>query len=82
MSKAKKDDLSLYHHFRAEIDISTAELQELFAQEVKGLRHEELLVLKDSDFYTPKTWTKEQEGIFIKMLARAAVKAKREQGAA
>ena len=77
MSKAKKDDLTLYHHFRAEIGISTEELQELFAQEVKGLTHDELLVLKDSDFYTPATWTKEQEGIYIKMLARAAVKAKR-----
>jgi len=44
---------------------------------VKGLTREELRILKDSDFYKPATWTKEQEGIFMKMLARAAVKAKR-----
>jgi hypothetical protein len=76
VSTTKKDALSLYHRFRAEIGVSTAELQELFAQEVKGLTAEELLILKESDFYTPKTWTKEQEQVFIKMLARAAVKAK------
>ncbi len=82
MSKAKQDDLGFYRRFQAEVGVSTEELQERFAQEVKGLTHEELLVLKDSDFYKPATWTKEQEGIFIKMLARAAVKAKRARGAA
>jgi hypothetical protein len=82
MSGVKKNDLRLYHRFRAEIGVSTAELQELFAQEVKGLTHEELLVLKESDFYAPKTWTKEQERIFLKMLARAAMKAKRARNAA
>jgi len=82
MNKAKKDDLSLYHRFQAEIGVSTAELQELFAQEVKELTREELLILKESDFFAPKTWTKEQEGIFIKMLARAAMKAKRRQRSA
>jgi len=77
MSAMKKDDLSLYHRFQAEIGISTAELQELFAQEVKGLTREELLILKESDFSQSATWTKAQERVFIKMLARATVKAKR-----
>lgn len=77
MSASKKDDLEPYHQFRAELGVSTAQLQELFAQEVKGLTAEELLILNESDFSKPKTWTKEQEQIFIKMLARAAVKAKR-----
>lgn len=82
MSKATKDNLGLYRQFQAEIGVSTAELQERFAQEVKELTREELLILKHSDFYKPKTWTKEQETIFIKMLARAAVKAKRARNAA
>ena len=68
-----------YDRFREELGISTPELQELFAQEVHSLTHEELLILKDSDFYQPATWTKEQERIFLKMLARAAVKAKRQR---
>lgn len=69
---------SLYQRFLGELGVSTPELQELFAQEVRGLTREELLILKDSDFWKPETWTKEQERIFIKMLARAAVKAKRQ----
>jgi len=50
--------------------VPTAELQELFAQEVKGLTAEELLILKESDFFTPTTWTAEQKRLFIKMRAR------------
>lgn len=77
MSAGKRRDLSHYRRFRAEIAVSIAELQGLFAQEAYSLTHEELLILKGNDFYKPKTWTKEQERIYIKMLARAAVKAKR-----
>lgn len=79
MSASTKGDLTRYHQFRAAIGVSTKELQELFAQEVKGLTADELLILKESDFSKPKTWTKEQEHIFTKMLARAAVKAKRQR---
>ncbi len=81
MSAGKKDDLTSYHQFRAAIGVTTKELQELFAREVKGLTQEELRILKDSDFYKPKTWTKEQERIYIKMLARAAVKRNGRAGA-
>ncbi len=82
MNATKKDDLTLYHRFRAELGVTTAELQELFAQEVKGLTSEELHRLKESDFFSPTTWTQEQERVFTKMLARAAVKAKRRNSAA
>ncbi len=82
MSATKKDDLSRYHQFRAAIGVTTEELKELFAQEVRGLTQEELLILKESDFSKPETWTPTQGRIFMKMLARAAVKAKREHATA
>lgn len=82
MSASKKDDLSLYHQFRAEIGVSTAELQELFAQEVKNLTPAELLVLKAYDFAAPEGWSEAARAIYTKMLARAAVKAKRQHEAA
>jgi hypothetical protein len=77
MSTGKKGDLGLYHRFRAELGVSTAELQELFAQEVKNLTHAELLVLKENDFAAPDAWSEAARAIYTKMLARAAVKAKR-----
>ncbi|MGI8854502.1 MAG: hypothetical protein ACR2JW_02010 [Thermomicrobiales bacterium] len=82
MSATKKGDLTLYHRFRAEIGVSTAELQERFAQEVKGLTHAELRVLKANDFAASEGWSEAARAIYTKMLARAAVKAKRQREAA
>lgn len=77
MSAAKKRDLTPYHRFRAEIGVTTAALQELFAQEVKNLTQAELHVLKENDFAAPDAWSDEARAIYAKMLARAAAKAKR-----
>lgn len=81
MSRGKKDDLRLYHQFRVELGVSTAELQELFAQEVLNLTHDEQIILRDNDFAKPDVWSEEARAIYTKMLARAAVKAKRERNA-
>lgn len=70
-----------YTEFLREIGIGTPELQQLFAEEVRNLSFAALLVLKESAFFHPATWTKEQQAVFKKMLDRSAVKAKR-QGAA
>jgi len=77
MSGTKHEDLTLYRRFLSTLGASTPELQELFAQEVKGLTHAEMLILKDNDFFTPDRWTEEARAIYTKMLARAAVKAKK-----
>ena len=77
MSMAKGEDRRLYRQFLGEIGASTLELQELFAEEVKGLTPAEMLILKENDFSTPDTWTEEARAIYTKMLARAAVKAKK-----
>lgn len=70
-----------YTEFLREIGIGMPELRQLFAEEVRNLSFAELLMLKESDFFPPATWTKEQKRLFIKMLARAAVKAKRRDAA-
>ncbi len=77
MSVGKSHDLVYYRWLLNEIESSTPELQELFAQEVKGLTQAEMLILKDNDFFTPDRWTEEARAIYTKMLARAAVKAKK-----
>jgi len=77
MSGTKHEDVTQYRRFLSALGSSTPELQELFAQEVKGLTHAEMLVLKDNDFFTPDLWTEEARAIYTKMLARAAVKAEK-----
>jgi len=82
MTRLKHDPQSdpktaLYRRFLGEPGVETPEFQELFAQEVLTLTHAEQLILKDNDFSVPDRWTEEARAIYTKMLARAAVKAKR-----
>ena len=77
MSAVKGENQHLYRQFLGEIGASTPELQALFAEEVKNLTPHDLLILKDNDFFTPDAWTEEARSIYTKMLARAAVKAKK-----
>jgi len=70
-------DNRLYKQFIGTLNVSTPELQELFAEEVRNLTHDEQGILVDNDFYTPEQWTEEARAIYTKMLARAAVKAKK-----
>ena len=72
-----KRDKNRYTQFIGELNTSTPELQELFAQEVLNLTPAELLILKDNDFGNPDAWTDEARAIYTKMLARAAAKAKK-----
>ena len=74
---AKREDTRLYKRFIGELNTSTPELQALFAEEVLNLTHDEMLILKDNDFNNPDAWSKEATAIYGKMLARAAVKAKK-----
>ena len=74
---AKRGDTNLYKRFIGELNTSTPELQELFAQEVRNLTPDEMLILKDNDFYKPDAWSEAARAIYTKMLARAAVKAKK-----
>ena len=74
---ARRDDDRRYIQFIGTLNVSTPELQELFAQEVLNLTHDEQVILKDNDFDTPDAWTEEARAIYTKMLARAAVKAKK-----
>ena len=74
---AKRDDLQPYKRFIGELNTSTPELQELFAQEVLNLTRDEQVILRDNDFGNPDAWTDAARAIYTKMLARAAVKAKK-----
>ena len=75
---AKRGDTSLYKRFIGELNVDTPALQELFAQEVLNLTHAEQVILKDNDFGNPDAWMEEARAIYTKMLARAAVKAKKQ----
>lgn len=46
-----------YVEFLRELGVSTPELQELFAQEVQNLSHEEMLVIRDGNCVAPDTYT-------------------------
>jgi len=73
----RRDDNRRYTPFISTLNVSTPELQELFAQEVLNLTYAEQVILKDNDFAMPDAWTEETRAIYTKMLARAAVKAKK-----
>lgn len=75
--RAKHDDLHPYKQFIGELNTTTAELQELFAQEVINLTHDEQLILRDNDFDHPDGWSDAARAVYTKMLARAAAKAKK-----
>ena len=75
----EEDDKALYNRFLADVGTNTLELRAFFAEEIRRLPQEDLVILKDFDFTRPETMTKQQQRILTRILATAAAKAKHQQ---
>lgn len=74
---ATHPDLTVYHRFLGEIGVDTLALWELFAEEIRRLPDEDLVALQGFDLTDAAAMTAPQRAVLTKVLARAAVKAKR-----